>query len=95
YGGGAVISPESYMDDGILELILIYDVGFLKTFFSLKSLFDSKILKNDFVKCFKSSNFKIILPPKTIYHLDGEDYKTQDGILNISVLKQSLSVISV
>ncbi|HOJ85840.1 MAG TPA: diacylglycerol kinase family lipid kinase [Elusimicrobiales bacterium] len=95
YGGGAIISPESYMDDGVLELVLIYDAGFLKTLFSLKSLFDSKILQNDFVKCFKSSNFKIILPPKTVYHLDGEDYKTQDGVLNISVLKQSLSVISV
>jgi len=94
YGGGAVISPNSYLDDGYIELIVIENVNFWKFLSNLKSLFDSSILEKNFVKSFKSTNFRIVLPPQSIYHLDGEDYITRDGVLNISVLSKSLNVIS-
>jgi len=61
----------------------------------VKSLFNSKILENDCVKSFKSKNFKIVIDKGSIYHLDGEDFRSEDGILNVSVMENAINVISV
>lgn len=92
YGGGAIISPDSVIDDGFLELVLIENPGFIKTITNIHKLFNGKITKVDFVKYFKSKTFRIILPKNSIYHLDGEDFITSDGILNISVISKALNV---
>lgn len=92
YGGGAIINPQSMIDDGFFELVVIEDVGFFKAAFNFNYLFNSKINHLDFVKYFRSSNFTIILPPASYYHLDGEDYKT-DSPLNITILPGVLPVI--
>ena len=93
YGGGAIVSPSSIINDGILEMVLINKISFFKMFLKLNYLFNGKIENLNFVKIYKSSNFKVISDEKLLYHLDGEDYIAEDGVLNISVLKESLNVI--
>lgn len=95
YGGKAIISPNSIMDDGYLEAIVIDDPGLIGMIMGVKSLFNSKILENDCVKSFKSKNFKIVIDKGSIYHLDGEDFRSEDGILNVSVMENAINVISV
>ena len=93
YGGGAIVSPLSIVNDGILEMVVVDNVSFLKILFKINYLFNGKINEVDFVKTYKSSNFKIVFDGKLIYHLDGDDFVSDDGVLNISVLKESLNVI--
>ncbi|NLH39162.1 MAG: diacylglycerol kinase family lipid kinase [Elusimicrobia bacterium] len=95
YGGKAVISPNSIMDDGYLEAIVIDDPGLIGMIMGVKTLFNSKILENDCVKSFRSKNFKIVIDKGSVYHLDGEDFSSEDGVLNISVMENAINVISV
>ncbi|MEF3279729.1 MAG: diacylglycerol kinase family lipid kinase [Elusimicrobiota bacterium] len=94
YGGGAIISPNSIIDDGFLEFVVIENPGFFKTLLKINSLFNSKILENEFVKSFRAKNFKIIIPKGTVYHLDGEDYLSE-GEIEISILHKCLNVFAI
>jgi len=93
YGGGALISPSSIVNDGILEMVLIYDMGFFRTASKLRYLFNGRIEEVPFVKIYRAGNFKVVSDYPLLYHLDGEDFVSEDGVLNISVLKESLNVI--
>lgn len=94
YGGNAVISPKAVVDDGYLDFVNIKNAGFLKMLKNIKKLFDGRILELDFVRHFRAKSFIIEVEPNSYYHLDGEDFISKDGILNVSVLPASLNVIA-
>lgn len=93
YGGGAIISPNSSLFDGFLNLVVINNASVWYLLRRINTLFNGKILENDIVKTYVSKSFKIKIPPKTIYHLDGEDYLSEDGFLSVSVIPKALSFI--
>lgn len=93
YGGGAVISPNSMMDDGLLELVVIEKAGVCYYLKNLKTLFNGNILKNDKVRSFAAPYFDVYIPQGSVYHLDGEDFVSEDGHLRISVMRRGLKVI--
>lgn len=90
YGGGAIINPSSSICDGKVELIVV-DVASLSWILrKLPSLFNGKILENENVHYFTSTSFKIKIPPGSLYHLDGEDFISEDGILTVGVLPKAV-----
>jgi len=92
YGGGARISPDAYIDDGLLNLVVVKKTGLLRTLLAVPDLFNGKLLRHkDLITTDVSSVIEISFPPGEAYHLDGEDF-TGDGTLRISVLHQALSV---
>ncbi|MGC8867979.1 MAG: diacylglycerol/lipid kinase family protein [Elusimicrobiales bacterium] len=93
YGGGAIISPSSLMDDGLLEFVSVDMASFHYYIKRIHTLFNGDILKNSFVKHYSSCSFKIQLPQKSVYHLDGEDFISEDGILRISVMRKAIKFI--
>lgn len=93
YGGGAIISPNSSVFDGFLNLVIINNCSVLYLLKRIKTLFNGEILKNDIVKTYTSKVFKIKVPPHTIYHLDGEDYLSTDGFISVSVIPKAISFI--
>ncbi len=90
YGGGAIISPNSSMDDGILDFVSVDMAPFFYYARKLHTLFNGNMLKNDIVKSYSSSTFKIQIPYGSVYHLDGEDFIAEDGILRISVMRKAV-----
>ncbi|MCX7641887.1 MAG: diacylglycerol kinase family lipid kinase [Elusimicrobiales bacterium] len=90
YGGGAIISPKSSLIDGKLDLIVIEPSSLLYLVSKIHTLFNGKILENEKVKHIISEVFKIKLPVGSIYHLDGEDFISEDGVLRITIMPKAL-----
>lgn len=94
YGGGAKMAPHAYIDDGYMDLVIIENIGFLKSLLKLRDLFNGNILNNDFVKTYKLKSLEIKAKPGLKYHLDGEDFISEEGILKFSILPNSLKVLA-
>ncbi len=94
YGGGAIINPDAIIDDGFIEVVIVEKRNIFKLLKKLPTLFNSRILENDFVKTFKSKNFTIFIENGWVYHLDGEDYIAESGKLEVSVMEKALRVIA-
>jgi YegS/Rv2252/BmrU family lipid kinase len=93
YGGGALINPSGLIDDGFLELVYIDKLNIFEVLFNIKSLFDGSIDKKKFYHKRTFKNIEIRVKPNTLYHLDGEDFVSKDGVMKISILPNSLNVI--
>lgn len=94
YGGGAKAAPEAYIDDGLLNLVVIKKAGVFRTLRAAPDLFNGRLNRHaDLVSTETGSLLEINFPPDAAYHLDGEDF-TGDGVLRISVLHRALSVIA-
>ncbi len=94
YGGGAKAAPNAYIDDGLLNLVVVKKAGILRTLRAIPDLFSGGLLRHkDLITTGVASEIEIGFPPGAAYHLDGEDF-TGDGTLKISVLHKALSVIA-
>lgn len=93
YGGGAIISPNSSLFDGFLDLVVIDNASTTYFLRRIKTLFNGKILENEIVKTFVSKNFRLRLPPQTLYHLDGEDFISETGVISVSLIPKAFSFI--
>lgn len=92
YGGGATVAPDAYIDDGVLNLVLINRAGILRTLRAVPDLFNGKLLRNkDFISTEASRLLEFSCKPDTAFHLDGEDFTT-DGKITITVLHKALNV---
>ncbi|HAF95347.1 MAG: hypothetical protein A2X34_09130 [Elusimicrobia bacterium GWC2_51_8] len=93
YGGGAQIAPDAYLDDGLLDLAIVKKAGFLKTLAALPDLFNGALASHpELISYFKSPAFEFHLRKGTAYHLDGEDFICDSGLLKITVLPKALKV---
>ncbi len=94
YGGGARVAPDAYIDDGLLNLVVVKKAGVLRTLLAVRDLFNGRLHRHkDLVSTDISKVIEINFPPGAPYHLDGEDF-TGNGTLKISVLHQALNVIA-
>ncbi|HAH31658.1 MAG TPA: hypothetical protein DCL44_05025 [Elusimicrobia bacterium] len=93
YGGGAQIAPDAYLDDGLLDLVVVRKTGFLKTIRALPALFNGALTSHpELVSYFKAQLFEFHCRKGTAYHLDGEDFVCDTGLLKITVLPKGLKV---
>lgn len=72
FGGGLTISPDSVVDDGKLNLILIHKVKKRRIPFALISLLKGKLLKYDFTQNLLCEKVSIIPLKPEKHNLDGE-----------------------
>ncbi|MCX5786385.1 MAG: diacylglycerol kinase family lipid kinase [Elusimicrobia bacterium] len=93
FGGGAQIAPDAYLDDGLLDLAVVKKKGFLKTILTLPDLFNGRLASHpELVSYFKAQIFELHCLKGTAYHLDGEDFVCDTGLLKITVLPRALKV---
>lgn len=94
YGGGALLAPGAYIDDGLLNLVTVKKAGFFTTMSALPAFFAGRIdSRPDLVQSFTARALEIHCAPGTPYHLDGEDFESA-GTIRISLLPASLSVLA-
>lgn len=93
YGGGARVNPEGMIDDGFLELVTVPSMGFFSAIVKLPYIFNGKIMEKKAASYLRIKNAEIFLGVDSIYHLDGEDFLSKDGVLKVSVLPAALRVI--
>ena len=93
YGGGAQIAPDAYLDDGVLDLAIAKKAGFFETLAALPDLFNGRLASHtELMSYFRSQIFEFHLRKGTAYHLDGEDFVCDSGLLKITILPGALKV---
>lgn len=94
YGGGANIAPGAYIDDGLLNVVIVRKAGILRTLRAVPDLFNGNLPRNtDLVTNFTARTVELSCPPGSAYHLDGDDFEC-DGSIKFTVLHHALSVVA-
>lgn len=72
FGGGMKISPNSNMEDGILELTIVNDIAKWRLLLIFGTVFFGKHTKLKAVKQFQAQSFEVKLDAEVVGHADGE-----------------------
>ena len=86
YGNGAIISPGSNPQDGILEICIIDQMYMLRAIYLSFKLFNNKIKDIPEYTLYKTNKLRIISNEIGVYHTDGEPHN-REYETNIHVLK--------
>lgn len=92
YGGGMKVSPHSEIDDGLLEVVLVGEVGrieFLKTF---PKVFSGSHLAHPAISTHQGKTMKIISETELAIGLDGDIIHRKEVEITIDHLSVSLVV---
>ncbi len=95
YGGGAKMAPGAYIDDGLLDLVAIKNASLPRLIRALPALFNGRLPEQpDIYSVMKARLIELDCGTGTWYHLDGEDFYSEDGRIKFSVLPSALKVIA-
>ncbi len=95
YGGGARMAPGAYIDDGLLDLVSVRKASFLRLLAAVPALFNGTLHKrSDIYSTFQAKVIELDCGGGAWYHLDGEDFFSEDGKLRFTALPASLKVIA-
>lgn len=92
WGGGAIISPDAELDDGLLDICVLHRAPWYYIVANLPKLFTGGVVKLKKYSRYQTKNIQIIRENAGPYQFDGE---SRDGgtTLNISILPKALKVI--
>lgn len=93
FGGGAIVNPYGMIDDGYLELVIVPSMSFFKAVSGVRHIFNGKIIEKKLASLISIKNAEIIIGRNSLYHLDGEDFISTEGVLKISLMRRKLRVI--
>lgn len=95
YGGGARMAPGAYIDDGFLDLVSVKKAPLPRLLAAVPALFRGTL--NDHPSIYSAVKGRIIeldCGSGSWFHLDGEDFYSQDGRIKFTVLPSALKVIA-
>ncbi|HET7508911.1 MAG TPA: diacylglycerol kinase family protein [Solirubrobacterales bacterium] len=91
YGGGMWIAPEAEIDDGLLDVVAISDVGKLRFLMGLRDVLKGTHLGKDEVSTFRAPRLQLDASRPFPVYADG-DHLT-DLPVSLRVLPQALSIL--
>ena len=91
YGNGFCISPNSEINDGIIELSLLRPFGFWHAPAMLRCFFKKLHHESQFIEIIPFQKAKITLE-KAVAHYDGEPFEVQNEV-HIEVVPKSLHIL--
>ena len=93
YGGGARVAPGAYIDDGLLDLVSIKKASLPRLLWALPALFNGRLDEHTAIySAFKGRLIELDCGAAAWYHLDGEDFYSDDGKIRFSVMPAALKV---
>jgi YegS/Rv2252/BmrU family lipid kinase len=93
FGNNAFISPLSNIQDGVLEVVKIREIGLIRAFFIAIRLFKGNIHESKKVEVITTKKININYQSGAPIHFDGEAILTDKPNLSIEIIPKSLSVI--
>ncbi len=72
FGGGMNIAPESLMDDGFFDIIILEGLSKLDLLMNLPGVYRGRHMGNPKIKFLRGKNIAIISPEEALLNLDGE-----------------------
>ena len=92
FGNGAIVSPKSNVQDGLLNITIIKDFPKYKTILLVLRLFFNNIDKSRYAETFTCTQIKVIREKNNAIHLDGSPFKTTKDI-EVEIVPASLKVV--
>jgi len=83
YGGGFMVAPQAFVDDGFLDIMLIKRIASFMRFFYVPKVEKGMHLNFDFVEAGKSKKVFIKSSEKVATHLDGEQMEANEFEIEI------------
>ena len=93
YGSNFFIAPNSKLDDGFLDMVLIKPTNIFKMLLGLPNFLKDGLSPVKLTETQKITGVKITSQTPFYYHIDGEPRECKDGKLKISVQHKSLKII--
>jgi len=72
FGGNMKISPNSIIDDGLIEVVAVEDMPKKKLLKAFPTIYSGEHLNNPYVKVYRGKHFKIETTPPKILNPEGE-----------------------
>jgi YegS/Rv2252/BmrU family lipid kinase len=92
FGGGMRIAPEAELDDGLLDVITVGEVGKLRFVANLRKVFNGTHIDDEQVTMFRASRVEVTASRPFPVYADGE-HLTELPV-SVRVLPRALSVLS-
>jgi YegS/Rv2252/BmrU family lipid kinase len=92
FGGGMRIAPEAELDDGLLDVITVGEVGKLRFVANLRKVFNGTHIDDEQVRMFRASRVEITASRPFPVYADGE-HLTELPV-SVRVLPRALSVLA-
>jgi YegS/Rv2252/BmrU family lipid kinase len=92
FGGGMRIAPEAELDDGLLDVITVGEVGKLRFVANLRKVFNGTHIDDDDVRMFRAPRVEITASRPFPVYADGE-HLTELPV-SVRVLPRALSVLA-
>lgn len=95
YGGGARMAPGAYIDDGLLDLVSVKKAALPRLLAAVPALFRGTLNEHpDIYSARKGKVIELDCGGGSWYHLDGEDFYSNDGKIKFTVLPGALRVLA-
>lgn len=92
YGGGMKVSPNSSVDDGLLDLILVGEVGILEFLKTFPKVFSGRHLEHPAISAHKAKKIKITSDAEVAIGLDGDVFRRREIEITIDPLSVPIVV---
>ena len=93
YGNNALISPQSKINDGLIEMVVLKPFPFGAAPVIGVRLFRGTLPNSRYIEMKSSENFSVKSAHDFLIHYDGEPLQLDTNEIRISIRKQSLNVI--
>ncbi len=93
YGNDAVVAPDSKIDDGLIDMVILKKFPILTSIFIVFRLFTNTFSKSKYVTTIKGTEFKVKANQNLIIHFDGEPMLLDTNELIIKIDDKKLKVI--
>ncbi|OGR75514.1 MAG: hypothetical protein A2X32_13455 [Elusimicrobia bacterium GWC2_64_44] len=95
YGGGARMAPGAYIDDGLLDLVSVKKASLPRLLAAVPALFRGTLHRHpDIYSAVQGRAIDLDCGAGSWYHLDGEDFYSEDGKVRFTVLPGALKVLA-
>ena len=91
FGGGMYISPNSEVNDGLLDIIIIGDFNTLELIKNFHLIYNGKHLRHEKISHYKAKKVKITSEPIALLEFDGEQQGTTPA--EFEIIKQAVKVL--
>jgi len=93
YGNNAMISPKSKIDDGLIEMVVLKPFPLGSAPMIGTRLFRGTLHRSKYIETQSSEAFSLKSTKDFLIHYDGEPMQMNTNEINVTIKKQSLSVI--
>lgn len=93
YGNDAIVAPESKIDDGLIDMVILRPFSVFNSIFLAIRLFSNSFSKSKFVETIKGKSFKILVNSPCVIHFDGEPKVLNTNKIIVKIEDEKLKVI--